>query len=106
MKSILKLKKPVKINGEVVEEISYDLEELTGAELEAASQDTKRAGVVVGAIELDMSYHMAVFAQAAGIAYEDVKRMSAKDVKNAVAAVRNFFTIDSEDSLDLPTSEK
>ena len=94
----LKLKKPVKIDGEEVQEIKYGLERLTGNDLEVALQDMKKNGIQVAAVELDPSYHMALFAQAAGIAYEDVKRMGAKDCKNAIAAVRYFFIKDSEDS--------
>lgn len=87
---VLKLKRPVLIDGEEKTEIPYDLEKLTGNDLETALQDMKRNGIQVGAIEIDPSYHMAIFAQAAGVAYEDVKRMSAKDCKNAIALVRAF----------------
>lgn len=100
----LKLKKPVKIDGAEVTEIKYDLEHLTGNDLEVALQDMKKNGIQVGAIELDPSYHMALFAQAAGIAYEDVKRMGAKDCKNAIAVVRSFFISDLEDFSEEETS--
>ena len=94
---VLKLKRPVMIDGEEKTEIPYDLEKLTGSDLETALQDMKRNGIQVGAIEIDPSYHMAIFAQAAGVAYEDVKRMSAKDCKNALALVRTSFIGYSED---------
>lgn len=102
--AVLKLKRPVMIDGEEKTEIPYDLEKLTGSDLETALQDMKRNGIQVGAIEIDPSYHMAIFAQAAGVAYEDVKRMSAKDCKNAIALVRAFFIGDSEDSSGSETS--
>lgn len=102
----LKLKKPVKIDGAEVTEIKYDLEHLTGNDLEVALQDMKKNGIQVGTIELDPSYHMALFAQAAGIAYEDVKRMSAKDCKNAISAVRYFFIANSEDSSEEEMSDE
>lgn len=100
----LKLKKPVMIDGAEVTEIKYDLESLTGNDLEVALQDMKKKGIQVGAIEIDPSYHMALFAHAAGIAYEDVKRMGAKDCKNAIAVVRSFFIGDLEDSSEEATS--
>lgn len=103
---VLKLKRPVLIDGEEKTEIPYDLEKLTGSDLETALQDMKRNGIQVGAIEIDPSYHMAIFAQAAGVAYEDVKRMSAKDCKNAIALVRAFFIGDSEGSSASETSAK
>lgn len=102
----LKLKKPVKIDGAEVTEIKYDLEHLTGNDLEVALQDMKKKGIQVGAIEIDPSYHMALFAHAAGIAYEDVKRMGAKDCKNAIAVVRSFFISDLEDSSEEEMSDE
>ena len=65
---VLKLKRPALIDGEEKTEIPYDLEKLTGSDLETALQDMKRNGIQVGAIEIDPSYHMAIFAQAAGVA--------------------------------------
>ena len=103
---ILKLKKAAMIDGEPKTEISYDLESLTGNDVDMALQECKHRGIQVGAIEIDPSYHMALFAQASGLAYEDVKRMGAKDCKNAIALVRAFFLSDSEDSSDSETSEK
>lgn len=103
---VLKLKKPVKIDGEEKNEISYDLDSLTGQQMEAAVRDVGRAGIQVGAIELDPCYHMAVFAQAAGIAYEDVKRMGARDCREAIAKVRSFFVSDSEESSEPDVSDK
>lgn len=102
---VLKLKKPVMIDGESKTEIAYDLDGLTGADIELASNQLKKKGVTVVSMEIDINYHMAIFAQAAGIDYEDVKRMSAKDCQNAVAAVRVFFMSDLEESSDETSSE-
>ena len=99
----LELSKPILIDGEMKKIIPYDLEKLTGTDLDAALQEVKRNGITVGAIELDPSYHMAVFAQAAGISYEDMKRMGAKDCKKAIVAVRGFFINDLEDSSESET---
>ncbi len=101
---VLKLKKPVMINGENKTEITYDLDSLTGADIELVYNQLKKKGITVGAVEIDTSYHMAIFAQAAGIDYEDVKRMNAKDCKNAVVAVRNFFIGDLEELSDETSS--
>lgn len=103
---ILKLKKPAMIDGEPKTEISYDLESLTGNDMDMAFQECKRRGIQVGVIEIDPSYHMALFAQASGLAYEDIKRLGARDCKNAIALVRAFFLSDSEDSSDSEISEK
>ncbi len=103
---ILKLKKAAMIDGEPRTEISYDLESLTGNDMDTALQECKRRGIQVGAIEIDPSYHMALFAQASGLAYEDIKRLGARDCKNVIALVRAFFLNDSEDSSGNETSEK
>ena len=103
---ILKLKKAAMIDGEPRAEISYHLESLTGNDMDTALQGCKRRGIQVGAIEIDPSYHMALFAQASGLAYEDIKRLGARDCKNVIALVRAFFLNDSEDSSGNETSEK
>lgn len=104
--AVLKLEKPVMIDGESKTEITYELESLTGADVELVYNQLKKKGIGVGAIEIDTSYHMALFAQSAGIDYEDVKRMSARDCKNAVVAVRVFFVSDSEELSDKTSSEE
>lgn len=102
---VLKLKKTVMIDGESKTEIPYDLDGLTGADIEFASNQLKKKGITIGAVELDINYHMAIFAQAAGIDYEDVKRMGAKDCQAAIVKVRAFFVSDSEESLEETSSE-
>lgn len=85
------LSKPTVVNGETVTEIEYDLESLTGADIDAAIRSLKAVGVQVGTLELDPEYHAALFAQAAGLSLEDMKAFTAKDYKNASIAVRDFF---------------
>ena len=58
--SILKLRKPFKVNGEEVTEIQYDLEELSGDDLESALNALKMEKKVVTAVEVDPSYHAAI----------------------------------------------
>ena len=89
--SVLKLRKPIKIDGNEVTELTYDLEGLTGADLDDAVMALKRAKVPLATVELDPSYHAAVFAQAAGVDMADLRRLSARDYKEATVAVRNFF---------------
>ena len=87
----LKLKKPFELDGEKVETISYDLEELTGNDIERAVAELAKKGIVVTLVETDQRYHAMLFATAAGIAYEDVMRLSLKDFNKATTAVRDFF---------------
>jgi hypothetical protein len=55
--------------------------------------------------ELDPVLHAHIFAEAAGIDYEDVKRLGAKDYMKAVGLVRDFFLSDSEVSQQENISE-
>lgn len=87
----LKLKKPFALDGADVETIPYDLDNLTGNDIERAITDLGKKGIVVAMMETDQRYHAMLFAIAAGIAYEDVARLPAKDFAKATAAVRDFF---------------
>lgn len=103
--NILKLSKPVEINGEKKISLEYDLESLTGSAIETASKAMQKKGYVATVQELDPILHAHIFAEAAGVDYEDIKRLSAKDYLKAVGTVRDFFLEDSEDFLDGNTSE-
>lgn len=98
----LKLSRPIKVNGEEINELSYDFEEMTAKDKLNASKEMKKTGNSVAVEELDPDYHFYLFAQAVqkankGITIEDVMRISAKDAKKAATLARNFFYIDSEE---------
>lgn len=93
----LKLKKPVMIDGEEKTEIEYDLEALTGNDIQKASIELTNKGIMTTTIELDSNYHAALFAKAAGLMFEDMNRLSAKDYTKATTLVRNFFLADLEE---------
>lgn len=87
----LELKKPFELDGETVEAIEYDLESLTGNDIEKAISDLGKKGIVITLVETDQRYHAMLFAAAAGMAYEDVCRLPMKDFTKATTAVRDFF---------------
>lgn len=89
--NVLKLKKPIDLDGEKVDKIHYDLDELTGDDIERAITELGKKGIVVAMVETDQRYHAMLFAISAGIAYEDVKRLSSKDFQKAANIVRDFF---------------
>ena len=93
----LKLKKPIKIDGEERTEIEYDFEALTGNDIQQATAELSKKGIMVTTIELDTNYHAAIFAKASGLMVEDLTRFSAKDYAKATTLVRDFFLIDSEE---------
>lgn len=87
----LELKKEVEINGEKVTKIEYDLEDLTGADIQNAVRELGKKGIVVTVNETDQNYHAMLFAIASDLAYEDLQRLGAKDYAKACNAVRDFF---------------
>lgn len=102
----LKLSKAVDIDGISKTEIQYDFEDLTGGVIENAMKSMQKKGYVPTVQEVDPILHAHIFAEAAGIDYEDVKRFKAKDYMKAVGLARDFFLIDSEDSSQENTSEQ
>lgn len=87
----LKLKKPFDLDGEQVESISYDLDALTGNDIERAVTELGKKGIVVAMVETDQRYHAMLFAMAAGVAYEDITRLPSRDFVKATSIVRDFF---------------
>ena len=96
--AIYKLLKPIKIDGEEKTELEYDFDNLTGEDLQNATKDLTRNGMTVSVTELDTNYHAAIFAKSADIAFEDMKRLSARDYTKCTSLVRDFFLADTEAS--------
>lgn len=95
--AILKLKKPIKIDGEERTELEYDLEALTGNDIQQATKELNKSGIMITTIELDSNYHAALFAKSANLMFEDMNRLSAKDYAKATTLVRDFFLTDLAD---------
>jgi hypothetical protein len=103
MAEVLKLRKPININGEEVSELTYNFEDMTARDKSDATKEYKKAGNVVSVQELDPDYHIYLFAAAVkkdnpSIEIDDVLRISAKDASKAEGLVRDFFFITSEES--------
>ena len=90
----LQLKKPFMLDGQEVTEIEYDLESLTGKELNNASMELKKRGIIIVQPEIDLDYQSALFAEAAGMSFEDVQRLPIKDFQKACGLVAAFFLKD------------
>lgn len=98
MAEVLKLKKPLAIDGKDVTELVYDFEQMSMLDTVAVSSSMAMAGATMTtAEELDPTYQAYLFAQAVQVTSQgkisvaDVMRMSALDGKRAVALTRNFF---------------
>lgn len=87
----LELKKPFELDGKEVTEIEYDLEALTGRDIESAIAQLSKKGIIVTMAETDQRYQAMLFSIASDMAYEDVNRLSARDFFKATTAVRDFF---------------
>lgn len=87
----LELKKAVLINGAETKEIPYDLDALTGKDIQNAVKELTKRGFMVTMNEFDQTYHAMIFAVASDLAFEDLQTLSAKDYAKACNAVRDFF---------------
>ncbi|TCZ73056.1 hypothetical protein E0485_21805 [Paenibacillus albiflavus] len=98
----LKLSKPIDINGEKVDKLTYNFEDMTARDKVEATKEFKKSANVVMMQEFDSDYHLYLFAAAVkkentSIDTEDVLRMNAKDSIKAEALVRDFFFLTSEE---------
>jgi hypothetical protein len=92
-----KLKKKAFINGQEVNEIEYDLENLTKSDIDNALMECIKSNHAVVVQETDNMFHAAIFAQAAGLSLNDLNALNAKDYLAIGSKVRNFLFLDLED---------
>lgn len=96
----LVLTKPIDVNGEKINELKYNFDDMTARDKQRAGKAFKKSGGGVSVQELDADYHLYLFAAAvakenASIDINDILRISAKDAAKAEALVRDFFFLDS-----------
>lgn len=89
--TVLKLSKPVEINGEMMTEIPYDLDSLTGKDIQHAVKELSKRNIQILVSELDQNYHAMLFAISAGLSFEDVSLLGMKDYNKMTSIVRDFF---------------
>ncbi|MBV4427183.1 hypothetical protein [Clostridium tyrobutyricum] len=104
--STLKLSKPAQIDGEEKTEIQYDFDELKGNSVENAIKELQKKGYVPAVQEVDTLLYANLFAQAANLDYEDIKRLNAKDFMKTASVTRDFFLAGSADFQDQNTLEQ
>ncbi|MVB11079.1 hypothetical protein CAFE_17810 [Caprobacter fermentans] len=106
----LVLKHPIKIGGEVVRALEFDLDGLTAADLHYASKYLKNLGIPVSVPALDYEYQLTLFVRAVkkkmgNVEYSDLMRLSASDASRATGLVRDFL-LDKDPGLrDLGSEE-
>ena len=117
MEGIIKLAKPILIDGRDITELKYDTDAITpelfseaeGIKNKATKQITK--GSYAGAMELDYSFHLylgvaAIVAVNPGYEFEDVLRIKGHDIRKVIGIGRSFMTESDdsqEDSLEEPS---
>lgn len=100
--NVLKLSKPIMVNGKEVNEIPFDLDNMTAQDKMNASKRYVKDGNIVTVQELDPSYHIYLFTEAVikanpELDATDVMRINAKDAAKAEKLVRDFFYLGSEE---------
>lgn len=107
---IIKLKNPIQINGKNVEELTYDVNEITPAGFAEAEYRKTRANGSKGspssaAVELDYSLHLylgfaAILAVNPEYDFNDLERIKGIDVMEVMKAGRNFIIASAEKSTE------
>lgn len=97
----IKLKKPIKVNGKSVEELTYDVNEITPAgfaeaEFRKSQASGSKGAPSAAAVELDYSMQLylgfaAIIAINPQYDYNDLERVSGPDVMSVMKVGRNFI---------------
>lgn len=101
IENILKLSRPIMINGEERKELKYDFENMTARDKLEIGKRIKQDGIPVSVEELDTDYHFYLFAGAVAKADKDIDisdlmRLNAKDAQKGAGIARNFFYLNSD----------
>lgn len=107
---ILKLKKPLMVNGKELNELPYDFEELTAKDLHKISKDLKSKGIPVTVLALDYEFQLSTFSEAVkkknhNIILNDILRLSAHDAMRATGLARSFLIASDPDAAELGSGE-
>lgn len=90
-----KLTKEIDINGQTVNELSFDLDDLTPADLTHIKNRWTRAGGCAPMPMLDYDFAMRCVAAAMKVPFEDLHRnMRMKDYMRLAQEVVNFFMLE------------
>ena len=97
----LKLKNPIKINGETIAEVTYDSNEIDGILFATAESKRKAAAgvkntAIAPAAEFDFGLHLylgfaAILAVNPAYDFSDVERIKGHDLVKVMAIGRNFM---------------
>lgn len=103
-KEVLKLSSPIKVNGETIKELEYDVQKLTVADIMTAGRNKSKAlgnmDVSQKVAELDTELHFfvgmqAIIKQKPCIDVSDLNNLSGSDAYKLMQIGRSFFKVDS-----------
>lgn len=111
----IKLKKPIKVNGKTVEELTYDVNEITPAgfaeaEFRKSQASGSKGAPSAAAVELDYSMQLylgfaAIIAVNPQYDYNDLQRVSGPDVMSVMKVGRNFILTSAAEESEAEGSE-
>lgn len=111
----IKLKKPIKVNGKTVEELTYDVNEITPAgfaeaEFRKSQASGSKGAPSAAAVELDYSMQLylgfaAIIAVNPQYDYNDLQRVSGPDVMSVMKVGRNFILASAAEESEAEGSE-
>ena len=111
----IKLTKPIKVNGEEVAELTYDVNEITPAgfaeaEFRKSQASGSKGAPSAAAVELDYSMQLylgfaAIIAVNPKYDYNDLQRISGPDVMSVMKIGRNFILASAEGESEAEGSE-
>ncbi len=85
------LSRPVEYDGRTVRELPWDLEELTGEDIETAEREYMLMGGMPGSLSTSPTFHMYIIACVAKEPVELIKKISARDLMPLTIDVQGFF---------------
>lgn len=110
MQESIELRKPVRIDDEMVDELTYDVDKVTPeqfieAEILAANVATQHRMVSTKVVELDAGFQyylgvMAIIAENPEYSVQDIERIKGPDVLTVMKVGRNFMTAGAEEDED------
>ena len=100
---IIKLRKAILINGEEVNILDLDLENITPQDIINAENDVIKATNMPVVLDFNRDFDITIAAKALSMPAEALKQMHVKDFNKIIAEVRNFLAdTDSEEASNSP----
>lgn len=86
----IKLSKPYKYEDKKISEITFDLDSLTGKDIISAERE---ASAIAGkpVIDVDKTYQVCLIAKAAGVVYDLIVGLPARDFVRVIGPAQDFL---------------